>query len=280
MTTIAEAYRIRMTRVLHHIDANLDQPLDVEALSGVAAFSKFHFHRQFSALFGIGVAAYIQLMRLKRASQSLAYRDTRVLDIALAAGFEGPEAFTRAFKRAIGQSPTQFRKGPDWTTWHDVFDRLSQIRSIHMPSDMPAVSFTDFPETRVAMLTHRGRPERIGDSIRDFIAWRKANGLPPSRSATFNILHSDPLGDADAYRLDLCAATDRDVAPNDTGIGVSVIPGGRCAVLRHRVRPTPCAIPSPGCTANGYRTAARNCATFRSLSSASPSSPMLQRPMR
>ena len=35
------------------------------------------------------------------------------------------------------------------------------------------------------------------------------------------------------FPLDLCAATDRPVAPNDEGIVAKVIPSGRCAVLRH-----------------------------------------------
>ena len=46
-------YHARMQRVLDHVDAHLDENLSVERLSGVAAFSPFHFQRQFSALFGM-----------------------------------------------------------------------------------------------------------------------------------------------------------------------------------------------------------------------------------
>ena len=35
------------------------------------------------------------------------------------------------------------------------------------------------------------------------------------------------------FRLDLCAATSRPVAANELGVIEKVIPGGRCAVLRH-----------------------------------------------
>jgi len=38
-----------MQRALDHIDQHLDGDLDLEAVSSVAAFSKFHFHRQFKA---------------------------------------------------------------------------------------------------------------------------------------------------------------------------------------------------------------------------------------
>lgn len=96
------------------------------------------------------------------------------------------------------------------------------------------VQIASFTDTRVAVLEHRGDPRQLGDSIRKFIAWRKANRLPPRISATFNILYDDPSStEPDAFRLDLCAATAQDIAPNEFGILTRVIPGGRCAVLRH-----------------------------------------------
>ncbi|MFX8856530.1 AraC family transcriptional regulator, partial [Acinetobacter baumannii] len=83
----ARNYQARMQRVLDHIDRHLDSELDVENLSRVAAFSRFHFHRQFTAAFGISVHRYVQLARMKRASHRLAYRDgTSVTEIALDAG--------------------------------------------------------------------------------------------------------------------------------------------------------------------------------------------------
>lgn len=48
-------HQVRMRRVLDYIDRHLDSDLDLETLSAVAAFSKFHFHRQFTATFGLSV---------------------------------------------------------------------------------------------------------------------------------------------------------------------------------------------------------------------------------
>jgi len=96
------------------------------------------------------------------------------------------------------------------------------------------VQVVHFPETKVALLEHRGDPRRLGDSIRAFIAWRREQGLPPSRSATFNILYDDPATVApEAHRFGLCAATERDVAANAQGVMASTLAGGRCARLRH-----------------------------------------------
>jgi AraC family transcriptional regulator len=233
----AERYLARFRKVLDYIDAHLDEELRVERLSGVAGFSEFHFHRQFTELFGISVYQYVRLNRLKRASYQLAYRDdSQIVDIALASGYEGPEAFARAFRKSIGQSPSEFRRQPQWASWIATYQPLSELRKKHMSVNHHAEQgrIITFKETNVAVFEHRGDPKRIGDSIRTFIAWRKQNHLPPRLSNTFNIFYDDPVDtEPDDFRLDLCASTERGVAPNDFGVIAKVIPGGRCAVLRH-----------------------------------------------
>jgi AraC family transcriptional regulator len=221
--------------VLDHIDEHLDDDLDVERLSGVAAFSKFHFHRQFSELFGIAVHKYVKLVRLKRASYQLAFRAReRIIDIALASGYESHEAFARAFKKTIGQTPTEFREQPEWGPWHTTYQRLTELRSRFMKTDhrREDVKLVEFPSTRVAALEHHGPGAQIGDTVRIFIDWRRQNQLSPKVSATFNILYHDPNGPPGEYHLDICAATERGVPQNALGIVEKIIPGGRCAVLR------------------------------------------------
>jgi AraC family transcriptional regulator len=227
-------YHARMQRVLDYIDAHPDGDLSVASLSDIAAFSRCHFHRQFASLYGVGVYRYVQLMRLKRASFQLAYRDDTILRIALDNGYESPEAFARAFRQQTDQSPSGFRREPRWEPWHAALAPLHQPRSFQMQqfSD-DQIRITDFPATPVAVLEHRGDPAAIGDSIRRFIGWRKANNIVPSNSATFNILHCDPEDTPpEEYRIDLCAGTGRTVEPNDAGVTAGLIPGGRCAVLR------------------------------------------------
>lgn len=236
MNAPADRYTARFRKVLEYIEAHPDEVLDVERLSGVAAFSKFHFQRQFAELLGVGVSRYVQLRRMKRASYQLAFREQPVIDIALASGYEGPEAFARAFRKSFGQSPSQFRQQPQWQPWSAVYEPLHELRLQHMkPTYEPGqVKIVDFPQTRVAVLEHRGDPRRLGDSIRRFIEWRRQNALPPRVSATFNIVYDDPAEThPEHYRFDLCAATDRELPEGSAGIVVKHIPAGRCAVLRH-----------------------------------------------
>ena len=229
-------YYVRMQRVLHYIDRHLDKDLDLDAVSGVAAFSKYHFHRQFTATFGLSVHRYVQLARMKRASYRLAYRDAHsVTDIAMDAGYDAPDAFARAFRQRFGQSPSLFRKTPDWEPWLAAFGPLDNARSKLMQTTYTSddVTIRDVAPTPVAIMEHRGDPTTIGATIQRFIAWRKATGLLPKTAPTFNVFHSDPHTTPPArYRMDLCVGTDRPIEAHGERIEAGTIPGGRCAVLR------------------------------------------------
>jgi AraC family transcriptional regulator len=95
------------------------------------------------------------------------------------------------------------------------------------------VKIVTFEPTRVGAFEYRGDPRGLDDSLAGFIAWRRQNGLPPQRSATFNVAHTPLESAPDKFRFDVCAAIDRPVEENSYGIVEKTIPGGRCAVLRH-----------------------------------------------
>ncbi|WP_253716808.1 GyrI-like domain-containing protein [Sphingomonas sp. AP4-R1] len=229
-------YHQRMQRVLAHIDQHLDGDLGLDALSAVAAFSPYHFHRQFGAVFGVSLLHYVQLARLKRASWRLAYRgQLSVTEIALDAGYEAPDGFTRAFRRKVGQTPSAFREDPDWSAWAAAMAPLAEARSRIMTQtfSIDDVALREEPDVPVAFMAHHGAPERIGETIRRFIAWRKANGVRAATHATYTIFHNDPDSvPPEEVRIDLAAATGRAITPADEGMEAGLIPGGRCAVLR------------------------------------------------
>ena len=236
MTTALDHYRTRMLKVLDHIDRHLDGDLSLEAVSGVAAFSKFHFHRQFKATFGVSLHRYVQLARLRRASTRLTdRRGQSVTDIALDAGYETPDAFARTFRQRFGQSPSSFRKSPDWEPWLQAFGPLNAARSKIMPTTFTPdqVAIRDTAPIRLAIFEHRGDPATLDATIQRFIAWRKAAGLSPETSPTFNIFRSPrtPAIPAD-YSMDLCVGTDRPIDADEEVMKAGVIPGGRCAVIR------------------------------------------------
>lgn len=103
-------YERRLHRVLEYIDAHLDEPVDLAQLAGVAHFSTFHFHRIFSAHTGETLGSYLTRRRVEQAAVRLSSQPRlSVLSAALAVGFGSPEAFTRAFKKHFGCTPSQWK---------------------------------------------------------------------------------------------------------------------------------------------------------------------------
>ena len=227
----ASAYAERFNKVLDYIDKHLDEELSTAVLSRVANFSKFHFHRQFHEYAGINVFKYVQLMRLRRASYRLVFsKHTRIIDIGLEAGFENPESFSRAFKNTFGQTPSQFRRSPAWQPWVTQYRLPIRERKQNMN-----VNIVEFEETRVAALEHRGAAELVNDSARVFIEWRKTSGLSPVKtSKTFGIAYDDPeTTEPERFRFDICGSVSAPVPNNPQNVVTKMIPGGRCAVVRH-----------------------------------------------
>lgn len=229
---LSAAYSERLRRVCDHIERHLDEPLSLEALSRMAHSSPFHFHRQFTAWSGLPLYRYIQWLRLRRASWRLAFNpQDKVIDIALDAGFQNPESFTRAFKTAFGQNPRQFRQKPDWAAWHQRVPKLA-LQEQHVMD----VKIVEFPQTNVAMLTHQGHPDRVNDSAATFIEWRRTTGLSPvASSQTYGIAWHDPqTTPPEQFRFDICGSVTAPIPENAFGVVNAEIPGGRCAVARHQ----------------------------------------------
>jgi AraC family transcriptional regulator len=242
------SYASRFSRLFDHIDRHLDDRSLLDQLWRVAHLSRSHFQRQFSNYVGLTPVRYVQLVRLHRASDRLAFNPlARITDIALEACCANAESFSREFKRTFGQSPTEFRRNPDWAA-------LSRQFPSGTPRERTAmyVQITTVDSITVAALEHHGAPSRLNASIKRFIAWRKEFGLSPiATSQTCGIAYNDPAttppGD---FRYDICGSVTQAVPKNRYGIVTKTIPGGRCAVVRHKGSPD-----RIGETVNGlYRT--------------------------
>lgn len=227
-----KTYSQRFSRVFDYIDAHLDEELSVEQLSAVANFSKFHFHRQFSDYAGITVTRYVQLMRLRRASYRLVFNpEARITDIAHEAGFENSESFSRAFKGTFSQTPSQFRSEPAWQPWNDHYRAIRRKES----KIMKEVKVIQFQETPVAALEHWGSPARVNETVRTFCQWRNGNShFPAGGGDTFGIVYDDPETTVpEQFHFDICGSVTNPIPENSLGVTKKVIPGGRCAVIRH-----------------------------------------------
>lgn len=103
-------YQRRILKVQVYIQKNLDADLHLDQLAKIACFSPFHFHRIFKGMVGESVKEHVRRLKLERSIAQLKRAKQSVLDIALNAGFETHEAFTRAFREMFGYSPSEMRE--------------------------------------------------------------------------------------------------------------------------------------------------------------------------
>ena len=153
-TTLRD-YEERLLRVRLYIEGHLDEDLPLEVLAREANMSSYHFHRIFSGMLGESVKAYVRRLRLEHAANRLAYSSQPVTRIALEAGYESHEAFSRAFKGVFEASPSQFRE-----EWHGRAPG-SVIRAktrTHTPTggNIMDVRIENLPTRRVAFARHTG----------------------------------------------------------------------------------------------------------------------------
>jgi AraC family transcriptional regulator len=101
---------IRLRRVLDYIAANIADDITLADLAGIAGFSPFHFARKFTLAMGIPPQRYISRIRLEKAMAELAAGKSPLAEIALNAQFSSQASFTRAFHRATGMTPKEYRR--------------------------------------------------------------------------------------------------------------------------------------------------------------------------
>ena len=89
-----------------------------------------------------------------RCSSTYCSQDQSIINIAINAGFESHEAFSRAFKKACGQSPSQYRRGLSLSQWETPPYCLPKEGE----NDMK-VEIKNGNKIRLAVIEHRGDPK-------------------------------------------------------------------------------------------------------------------------
>lgn len=100
----------QIQRGVDFVEEHLDEDIRLGDVAAAAGMSQWHFQRVFKALTNETLKTYIRSRRLAGALCRLLETDTRIIEIALAAGFESQEAFTRAFQKAFGMTPNNYRR--------------------------------------------------------------------------------------------------------------------------------------------------------------------------
>ncbi|NED15955.1 GlxA family transcriptional regulator [Streptomyces sp. SID9124] len=104
------ARREPLREVQHWITEHPGADLSVEALAARARLSPRHFARAFQAETGTTPGRYVDRVRLEHARRLLENTTDGVAGIARSSGYGTPEAMRRAFVRALGSGPAEYRR--------------------------------------------------------------------------------------------------------------------------------------------------------------------------
>ena len=234
-------YKARILRVLTHIQAHLDEALDLEVLARVACFSSFHFHRIFAAMTGETLADHVRRLRLERAATELRSGGKQVIQVALDAGYEAHEAFTRAFKTAYGVPPAAFRRttmgsairpAPSGVHFRPGVP-LTNFNPNHITTKIMKVITKRVKPMNVAYLRHIGPYEDTRQTWQDLIARLSADKQIRKRSTYIGIGHDNPsVTPAAELRYDACVTVDKGYEPKQP-VKLQSVAGGDYAVAKN-----------------------------------------------
>lgn len=103
-----DIYR-RLWRARLLIDACFDRPLNLEAISSEACFSRYHFIRLFKRVFKKTPHQYLTERRIERAKELLASSPLSVTDVCFEVGFQSLGSFSTLFHKRVGLPPITYR---------------------------------------------------------------------------------------------------------------------------------------------------------------------------
>jgi len=83
--------------------------LTVAELARTAHCSLYHFIRAFRSAFGLTPGRFLHRRRLDRACELLTTTPMPVTEVSVAVGYGSLGTFSREFRRATGESPTEYR---------------------------------------------------------------------------------------------------------------------------------------------------------------------------
>ena len=99
-----------LTAALEYIERNLTADFSQEDCAKTACCSLSGLQKLFRSVFRRSVGDYVTRRRLTAAARELQQSERTALDISLEYGWGSAEAFTRAFSRVWGVTPSEYRK--------------------------------------------------------------------------------------------------------------------------------------------------------------------------
>ncbi|MFP4979098.1 response regulator [Paenibacillus sp. CN-4] len=109
-TLAREDGRSIVEKVQRYIEHNYHKDLGIEEAAELADLSVSHFCTLFKQISGYTFLEYVTQCRMEKAKYILRNSNVKVYQIAPMVGYQDPRYFTQVFKKATGQTPSEFRE--------------------------------------------------------------------------------------------------------------------------------------------------------------------------
>ena len=238
-------YQQAVARAVRRILQTPDDALDLQALARDAALSRYHFHRVFRGMIGETPLGMHRRLRLERAAARLLETDEPVTAIAFEAGYETHESFTRAFRKAYGDAPLEFRKRtrerPQCSRPIGALPAASRVHygkpanTIHFLEEQHTMDVTieELGPIRIATARHVGPYPGISQAFMRLGQLGGPAGLFGPDTMMLAIYHDDPDSTPPEELESFACASVSKEAKIPEGLGEATIPAGRYARATH-----------------------------------------------
>jgi AraC family transcriptional regulator len=99
-----------LRRAIERLRSDSDADVSLAALASDAGLSRFHFCRAFKESTGLSPHAWLRQQQLERAMNMLRDTDAPIASVARELGYASQTAFTAAFRRLTGETPSDWRR--------------------------------------------------------------------------------------------------------------------------------------------------------------------------
>lgn len=109
-TPVQNNYNTYVQKAIEYIAAHYSYPITVEDIADYVGLSRSHLFRSFEIVLQLSPKEYLTQFRIKQACYLLSHTSLSITAIANSVGFDSSLYFSKAFKKAKGISPREFKQ--------------------------------------------------------------------------------------------------------------------------------------------------------------------------